>query len=259
VKIMIAGDTHGSMPHAESLFKWGVRHHVERIIQVGDFGYLWPDKEKPLRRIKRLSAWAEQYGIPFWWLDGNHDNFDLMTELGAFGADEPVEMFPGVTYLPRGSRFEAAGLSFAALGGAVSIDKNHRISNEIPDLPPHKVSWWHQETIKDEDVDKLIAGGPVDVLLSHDAPDSQELLEFLRVFGEYHRIAYKIDAESQANREQMNRAVDTIQPKFLFHGHYHHRYNGERGETKIVGLGRDGDGTQSYVVVDTDLFPWSYK
>jgi predicted phosphodiesterase len=263
-KFMFAGDTHGSMPHAQSLIKWAARHEVDVIVQLGDWGFMWPDREKPTRRLERLSIWLDEAGLQMWFLDGNHDNFDWLEEIGAFHAEAPVEVSPNITYLPRGSVTEIDGIKFGALGGAVSIDKEHRTPND-EGVDPFRVSWWHQETIKDADVNKLIAKGKIDVLLSHDAPETEVLHEFLESFkqivGYRNYGGYKTDDESNANRRKLERAIDGTQPDYVLHGHFHERYNGvwpyrDGTEANVIGLGRDGDGIQSYVILDTADYPW---
>lgn len=262
-KLMLAGDTHGRLDHAEKLIHWAKREKVDRIIQLGDFGFLWPSRDEPERRINQLSKWATEADIPWFWLDGNHDNFDWLENIGAFGSTSPVEIAPNVTYLPRGVTFDIDGISFMACGGAVSIDKDQRTPND-PGVKPYNVSWWHQELITDEDVDRCYSNGKVDVLLTHDAPNSFELQNFLDETSRRYRLPYKIDEVSQANRAQLDRILNACSPSYVFHGHYHERYNGnaplDNDKTaQVIGLDCDGSGTASYVVLDTNDYPWRTK
>lgn len=145
-----------------------------------------------------------------------------------------------ITHLPRGHRFELDGVSFLALGGAYSIDKPYRIVNE---------SWWPEETITDEEMALAISGGPVDVMLTHDAPTG------VNPFGP-ETVGNKDEyPESWQNRLRLRMVVDACTPRVLFHGHYHHTYR-ERLEdtgTEVIGLGRDGDVTSWRVLNPADV------
>ena len=230
MRVLLAGDTHGSHSQIRYLLDTAVDKGVERIIQVGDFGF-WPHLEDFHVQVNRAAMKA---GIDFYWLDGNHENFDALEAEVDVDANEPQQMLANLWYLPRGSTWEWDGCRFMALGGAFSIDKDDRTRG---------YSWWHQEIITYEQVDRACERGPVDVLLTHDAPEGTCPII---------RPGYKYDEMSRGNRLAVSAVMEAVKPKLLVHGHYHHRYSGERDGVQVEGLDRDGMWEHSWIGIDTD-------
>ncbi len=228
-RVLVAGDTHGRLEQVRLLVMVAERENCGRIVQVGDFGF-WPHVEPFHERVDRLAARA---GLDFLWLDGNHENFDALERLVDVDADAPQPMGERLWYLPRASTWEWAGCRFMALGGAYSIDKAHRVEGH---------SWWSQELLTREQVSRALDRGPVDVLLTHDAPDGVVPIV---------TSSYKGDEISRGNRRAISAVREAVQPALLVHGHYHHRYTATIDRTLVEGLGRDGDGPDSWLVIDT--------
>jgi len=170
-------------------------------------------------------------GVDWYWLDGNHENFDALEEAVDTTAAAPQQMLARLWYLPRGCTWTWDGCRFMALGGAYSIDKEYRKQG---------TSWWPQELLTREQVEMAMDRGPVDVLLTHDAPDGTCPI----VNG-----TYKGDHISRGNRKAVSAVMEAVAPRLLVHGHYHHRYTADAGDTTVEGLGRDGDGRNSWLVI----------
>jgi hypothetical protein len=220
-RALVLGDTHGNWAHLDAACAVAVEHDADRIIQVGDFGFLWPTRPEPW---DDLDAMLDQWGLTLAWLDGNHDWHDRIPH----DADEPVAMGERVTYLPRGCRFVIDGITCVALGGAPSIDRLNRLPGR---------SWWPEEVVTTAQAERAIAGGHADVLFTHDAPDNPVLDAHLaRFVGINPRLA---DA-SRAHREMIADVADVIRPRRHIHGHYHYPYATPRGRTMVIGLDRDG-------------------
>lgn len=230
MKVLIAGDTHGDIAHVRYLIRTAVKQGIRHIVQVGDFGY-WPHMEPFHERVNGLAAGES---ITFAWLDGNHENFDALEANVDTTAPMPQPMASHLTYLPRGCTWTWDGCRFMALGGAYSIDKEYRTEGR---------SWWPQELLTREQVETAMDRGPVDVLLTHDAPDGVCPIV---------TPDYKGDFTSQGNRKAVLAVLEAVTPRLLVHGHYHHRYSGRLNGTQVEGLGRDGDGVCSWLVIDTD-------
>jgi predicted phosphodiesterase len=204
VRIMFLGDVHGNrkwvrnvvLPKAEE-------SGVELILQLGDFGFMWPGNDE----YGRLSADLETAGIPMWFVDGNHDDHERLRKLVRSDEKPGVPLSaetPNIRYLPRGERFTLDGVSFLALGGAYSIDKEYRT--------PY-VSWWPEEEITYAEADRAIDGGKVTVMLTHDLPLGVELTwDRKRKFW-----------EAEPNRKMVRGVIDEVRPKWCFHGHLHWR------------------------------------
>lgn len=274
---MVAGDTHGDTSHFQKLFKWAKRFDVDTIVQVGDFGFVYPTSEKrrwsngrqvPVgadhdsdRRLHTLNRLASEAGITVYWLDGNHEDFSRMRELGATpSSPEPVQLASNVTYLPRAYVWEWGGVCFMSMGGAFSIDKDRR----TPGL-----SWWPEETITSGDVFRAEEAGQVDVLLAHDTvePPPETLGKMMGYQPESGmmtrsrvRAGYKLDRASRANRQMLTEVVKAVDPALMIHGHFHYAYQSDwvNPETKtnmhVVGLEMNGGGVNSYVIFDTEKF-----
>ena len=158
MKLLLAGDTHGNLPHVRYVLEQALISGARTVVQVGDFGY-WPHKAPFHEHVDRLASRVE---IRWMWLDGNHENFDALEHAVDVDADAPQQMGDALWYLPRASTWEEDGCRLMALGGAYSIDKAYRLEG---------LSWWPQELITRQQVDRALDRGRVDVLLTHDAPE----------------------------------------------------------------------------------------
>ncbi len=251
-KMLVVGDTHGDVPFLANACKYAVRHGADRIVQVGDWGYLWPGSK--VDRLASITNVLAQFDLQMFFLDGNHEWFDRLEELGATAeAPEMVPLSDRVTYLSRGLTWEWDGVKFMSLGGAYSIDR---------DVRTPWTSWWPRETIRYADVERAIDAGHVDVMFTHDAPEGvQALRRFLEKTTEYMRSCYgaswdyKLDPGSRENRKMLREAVDVVRPSMLFHGHYHHGYkdllDGGSYVTSVIGLDCNGTGSNAWHIFDT--------
>lgn len=243
MKLLLAGDFHGNHRHAQKTANMARRLGMDAVVQLGDFGFTWDGPQ----RLGGLNNIFAQFEMPLYWIDGNHENFDVMEDMGAFtDADHMVKMGSHVTYIPRGYVWEWDGVSFLAMGGAYSIDKEWR--------EPGK-SWWPQELITDADVERAYENlGPngVDVMLTHDAPELPEKLrEYM--YDPYNEYGdYKTDRSSTDNRIRLAQVMEAAKPQLYVHGHMHHRYSDTMGDTHIEGLDRDTTGDSSWAVIHTD-------
>jgi len=244
-KIIAAGDTHGFL----DAWKYQILPDAKKeganiVLQVGDFG-LWPGGDG-LKYLEKLARWATAWGVTILWLDGNHDWFDQLEALGAFGADHPFQIgdMP-IFYLPRGYRWEWEGVTCLALGGAYSVDKNARTRG---------IDWWPQEEITFDDMDRAMEGGPVDVMFAHD------VFEDIMVPGVH---AHEKDRfpEARHNRQRLQYVIEKVQPKLYVHGHYHVAYEKRYKGTTVVGLNMSGPWNRQRlgqtIVIDFPSLEWS--
>lgn len=228
MKVLLAGDTHGDLPHVAYLLGTAAQQGCDRIVQVGDFGY-WPHVE-PFH--DQVAAAARTAAIDIYWLDGNHENFDALETVVDMAATEPQRMLDNLWYLARGAAWEWDGCRFVSLGGAPSVDKEQRVEGS---------TWWPQELLTESQVTRAQAR-IADVLLTHDAPDG-----VCPIIGPW----YKGDPLSTHHRQLISAVADAVQPKLLVHGHYHYRYTGAYGRTRVEGLGRNSQEEDSWMVLDT--------
>jgi predicted phosphodiesterase len=233
-RLLIAGDTHGNLDWIRTLSKLAARHGCAGVVQLGDFGF-WPDQQELKsngrsvindRWLDAVASTAEFHKI--WWrvIDGNQDAHQLARDAFPSDANGVRPIRDGVLdWADRGAVWEWCGVRFGALGGAVSIDQEWRTEG---------LSWWATEAITDIEVNTLIEhAGPdgVDVLFTHDAPLLPDGIPPLA--NEAKR------SSCDHSTGQVLRAVDVLDPKLLLHGHYHKRYSGLYGTTRLEGLASD--------------------
>jgi len=241
MKILVSGDWHGSSSAAKAAAKKAVQTGCEVIVQVGDFGF-WPHTDPDY--VDTVSRHITKQGLFMVWIDGNHENFDAL-----YDGNWPVtsggfrKIAENVLYAPRGHRWEWDDVSFLALGGGYSIDKDFRLATG-----PIGKYWWPQETLTQREVYEAIEGGECDVMFTHDCPSGVEI----------GNPAYKTDPASTQNRMAVRAVVNVAKPLRLYHGHFHHRMDSvltlEDGhEVEVISLGMwEGlplDGT--WTVLDT--------
>lgn len=190
--IYATGDTHGNFQ------RFGMKFFPEQrsmarsdyMIICGDFGGLWDNSKKE----KYWLDWLEDKPFTTLFVDGNHENFELLNSLPKtewHGGNVHV-VRPHILHLTRGQVFEIDGYTFFTMGGASS----HDISDGILDPEdPHfeedywlkrrmrqmfrvkGVSWWPEELPNDEEyreADRNLShiGWKVDYIITHCAPTS---------------------------------------------------------------------------------------
>ena len=242
---MVAGDTHGNLAWIATLAKLAARHGCAGIVQLGDFGF-WPDLRKLRSSNNRmrvlderwLDAVADELARHSIWmrvLDGNHDAHPLVEDRYPAGDDGIAPIRSGLLdWATRGARWSWCGVRFGALGGAVSIDQEHRLPG---------VSWWATEEITPDDLSRL-GDGPLDVLLTHDAPEGvNHPLVDLSSLGVHY---LQVESLSRASRRLVEEARRATRPALHLHGHFHLRYrtavDGGGVKTIVQGLGCDQHG-----------------
>lgn len=246
-RFLIQGDTHGNVADVDQACRYAVKNDIDHILQVGDWGFLNRGPE----HMQQLHRTLNKYAMTMSWLDGNHENFELMEYLGIHrDAEEPVACTSRITYLPRGYAWEEDGVGFMALGGASSVNK--------PDLTPG-FSWFPQELIRVADIDRALANAErqrVDVLLTHEGPSSSRLMNFLdqsKAFWDETELNV-----SAQNRLMLEEVIEKIAPLFVIHGHYHWGYNALWDDTAIVGLDKSSN-ANSLLIFDTETLAEEYE
>lgn len=229
-RLVIAGDWHGNGQWAGGRMFSAAAAGADILVHLGDFG-VWPGAGG-VRYLDALEKLAARNNLPILFIDGNHDDHDQLHDL---------EMVAGLGYvrdhiwhLPRGMRWEWGRLRFAALGGATSVDKTDRTPGQ---------TWWPQEAITEHDVRRFVAGGPVDVVLTHDRPAGVVTPGITREAGIAEWGEEAID-EAGRHGEILASALIPTHPKLVFHGHLHRRYTTTwhypGGSARVEGLDCDG-------------------
>ncbi|QNN98428.1 metallophosphoesterase [Streptomyces phage LilMartin] len=239
MKILVCGDWHGDTAWARKMVRRAVEHDSKLIMQVGDFG-LWDHEVNGFNYLDALNDECRKHGVKVVFVAGNHENWD---RLDWYEKNNP-KTYSGLTvirshirYTGRVKRWSVNGKWFQAVGGAVSVDKQHRKLGK---------SWWSQEAVPERVVYGLEkAGRKSDYLLTHDAPTCAPF-----------RFRLKNDPDSEMHRQLMNRVGAVVQPTIWFHGHYHtwmenYPFMHQTGYSSVYGLDMNGD-FYSSVVLDTE-------
>lgn len=147
-------------------------------------------------------------------IDGNHDNIDLLNEY-----DE--EMWCGgkvhfieedIIHLMRGQVYEIENYTFFTFGGGMSIDK---------DMRREGYNWWRDEMPSEEEYEEGIINlekhnYSVDYVLTHSGP--LEIVE--EIVGIYYPGEERLQEYLQDLKEQLDY-------KQWYFGHFHEDYEGD--------------------------------
>lgn len=217
MRILVVGDLHGDTQAFTDAVHAAANRGISTIFQVGDFGY-WEHTADGADHLDRVEKLLANDGITCVWLDGNHENHELLhLRYGPSGNehDPTPEGFWTIRerlfYAPRGVTWRWGQRTFMALGGAYSVDQHARVEG---------LSWWPQEELNERDLHVACVDetrGAVDVLFTHDMPNSAyQMLDGTRKDPFPHSIP---------NRQRLDTVIDHVQPKLVVHGHMHMRYS----------------------------------
>lgn len=274
MRLMVVGDMHGSeKDFLPKIYKAG-EHKIQKIIVVGDFGlwthfhdgHMFLDEIQEAARINNLSIFA---------IGGNHENWD---HWNWYVENHPTSK--GFAYIrsrvliaPKVHKWTWANKKFIGAGGAVSIDRDYRLAKERGGVQMNswgqmenfnkgsgpRTLWWDNEELTDQDVMKVQQLGTADYLFTHDCSNFTQFK---------HRL--KPDPASERHRVRMDKVINSIEPRFHFHGHMHEKYDwvntlshGDSAffdsydgpETRTLGL-ECNDGYNSWGVLDTEQEAW---
>ncbi len=226
--IFVTGDTHGSFEK----FSVANFHRQKRltkkdyVIICGDFG-IWDDSP----REKYMFDWLESKPFTTLFVDGNHENFELLNSypVEQWNGGEVHFIRPSVIHLMRGNLFEIDGKKIFAMGGAASHDVEDGILDKNdPDFKAKKKkldrsgkilyrvkgeSWWEEELPNDAEYEKAKetlekCGYKVDYMITHCAPKC--LVE--------EKLGRKDDNRLTCFFEEISKKCEF---DYWFFGHYH--------------------------------------
>lgn len=126
--IFITGDLHGSLDiHKLSNSNFKMTDNISRsdyLIICGDFGLIWDNSKEDKYWLK----WLDEKPWTTLWIDGNHENFDLLKEYPTedWHGGRIQKITENIFHLCRGYVFEIEGRKIFAFGGAESHDKEYR-------------------------------------------------------------------------------------------------------------------------------------
>ena len=211
-RILLAGDTHRNLRHTLWLIDQAADLRCASLFVLGDFAYRMDDGGQWF--IQEVGDAAVDAGILVHWLDGNHDDHDWLDDVRADDCTDDDG------FLVSGMSPSATPTAVTAGRGAARLRRPRRGALGRPASPAPHVSWWPQETITAADVDRCLDGGPLDVLLTHDAPTASPVAAVMAERG----AATPIARTPEANRRAVEQVRRATTPGVVAHGHYHLRY-----------------------------------
>lgn len=199
--IYITGDTHGTIDFSKlkAYFKKKYVSRKDYLIILGDAGIVWDSD------YKNTVGLYESLGLTIYYIDGNHENFDLLESFPIISSNNAKvhRISEYIFHVLRGEILILNGLSFLCIGGAESIDKTYRKPG---------VSWWKQERINENDINNALSNlssnnMEVDYVLTHCVSDNI----CIRKFG----------YDGDESTRQLSRLCSYVKTKHWFFGHYH--------------------------------------
>lgn len=218
--IYVTGDTHGDIDFLK-LHIFAENHSEltrdDYVIIAGDFGGIWSEFT-----MDRTLTPYEKLPFTVLFVDGNHDNFDIINSL-------PIEEWkggkihrirPNIIHLMRGQVFTIEGKTIFTFGGATSIDKFMRREN---------ISWWAAELPTGKEVEEGISNlekydNQVDYIITHSC--DERALYYPPLKDPYQSM--KIFPENRI----LSIFADTVKFKHWYFGHFH--MDAQLNEEKIV-------------------------
>ena len=209
-RIFLSGDTHGELDldkvpqFFDDLLCYDMVDRNDYLIILGDAGILWDDGAQD----QYVQQTLRDLPVTTLWLDGNHENFDLIDQY-------PEDVWHGgrvqfidehIIHLMRGQVYDIGGKTFFVFGGGNSIDKGSRTP---------RVSWWPEEMPGYEEYEEghrnlEKVGNRVDYILTHTCPES---------------IAHQLVTYLYSGEEQLQRYLDVIaestEYEEWYFGHWH--------------------------------------
>ncbi|HEY5684548.1 MAG TPA: metallophosphoesterase [Acidimicrobiia bacterium] len=235
MRVLVSGDWHAGSAHATRTIDRAVEFAVDRIIQVGDFGF-WPRFDEGQSFLDVVSQEATSRGVHVYFCDGNHEDHDALPHGSAVG---PVEIRPGISWVPRGTVLEWARRRLLFFGGAVSVDQDSRTSGW---------TWFANEIPDEADWQRAHSAGQVDVVIAHDTVPEMPVRGLPPL-----SIPWSARRRASEHRRRLRDLCRSAEPSWWFHGHFHQRASAQIRGTRFESLGHDrGDFDDSYVVLDLE-------
>jgi hypothetical protein len=238
-RVTVTGDMHAEPRWGRHVVKAAAREGSQVVVVAGDFG-AWRTTGGFL---DHLTMWCERTGVPVMFVDGNHEDHPWLAGMPVDAGTGLRPVTPWIVHVPRAHRWTWRGVSWLGLGGAVSVDRNRRTPGW---------DWFAEEELTYADTVRAVAGGQVDVMVTHDAPAGARVP--LRSTPRWPADAL---ADADRHRELLRSVVDAVRPTHLFHGHFHVRYVDDLalaggGTCHVVGLDCDGTGARAWVHLDME-------
>jgi Icc-related predicted phosphoesterase len=217
----VVGDVHGNFTALARI----LAHHPEIAfwLCVGD--------------LASTSGSYPAPSAPLYWIKGNNEAFD---RVDAFAAG--AETIPDLHYIPNGTRVAIGPITVAGLGGTFAPTWYHTRAADLPRRPRDD----KRRHFVREEVEACKGLGPVDVLLTHEAPKP-----FWVTLPSATSPSKKWRRD--VGKDAIAELADAVQPRLHCFGHHHVHAAFERNGIATVCVDRVNRG---YLLVDATSFAW---
>ena len=212
-RVAIAGDWHANTMWVQTVMPslHATAPDVRTILHAGDFGILPDRRGKGFLAAVDVQCAASQIERVLV-TPGNHEDWGRLNQRFASRPGEAIRLSDAVWVLPRGFRFTLAGRTFLSFGGAASLDFAYRRAQG---------TWWPEELATWDEVFRTIAGGPVEVLITHETIDGgtakvEAVLDSNPMGWDDDALEY-----SKESRRLITALWLGVAPDLFFHGHLH--------------------------------------
>ncbi|MFJ3473458.1 metallophosphoesterase [Microbacterium maritypicum] len=205
-RVAVCGDWHGNVGWVRTLARVlpELAPDVTTILQLGDW---WIDPDVVDEALAGTNV--DRIYVTL----GNHEPWDQITPVLDANPGSAVRVSELTWLLPRPARLTIGGRSVVSLGGAASVDRLRLRAG---------AAWFPEESITDAQVAEAIAGGPADLMLTHESP-ARTPVKVVREVLRTNPMGFPDEAlaESAQSRERVARVWDAVRPELLMHGHMH--------------------------------------
>lgn len=207
--IFITGDTHGDEFSKLNTKNFPIQKELTKddyVIVTGDCGLVWDNSNQEKYWLK----WLEQKPFKLLYVDGNHENFDLLNsyKVEYWNGGKVHKINNSVIHLMRGQVFELDNKKIFTFGGAETVDKEHRKEGK---------TWWKEEIPSEQEFNEGLEnlskyGNKVDYIISHTC--DSKTLAMLNAFFPYKLNAGKINF-------YFDKIRDNVTYDKWYFGHFH--------------------------------------
>ena len=220
--VILLGDIHGQFKKIKNIIEQkqiGNSEEITYIIQVGDFGIGFDDRND-IDSIISLNEFFKSRNIILLAIRGNHDDPKY------FNGDH---IYTNLKLLKDYTVMEIEGNKYLFVGGAVSIDRNLRLSSmqEYASYGEVKKLYWFDEPFY-LDKEKISNIENIDVVITHTAPEwcypdnRQGFGDFVESFSyQDSNLLSDLKNERDLVTEMFRLLKDKSLVKLHYYGHFH--------------------------------------
>jgi DNA repair exonuclease SbcCD nuclease subunit len=176
------------------------------VLVAGDLGVLWDGGKGD----RKLLEWVDKRPFTTLFIDGNHENFDLLNAypVTRWCGGQVHQIGRSLIHLMRGQVFILSNMTIFTFGGAASTDREWR---------KEQVNWWPEEMPSAAEMAEGLANlekrhWEVDVVITHTAPT--------RLLGKAQRAGRR-EVKPDALTDYLDHIYEHLKWKKWLFGHFH--------------------------------------